>query len=125
MRYAGKLLPMLRVVLVTLTGFAFIGNWAKPASAVSGGPVVLMGIDAEDGGPGGHGPIANYVSVVNDVLGDATNGGSGILVIGGGKHPGDGPTTFWNAISISAGVAVTYVNGAANITPPVLSRASK
>ena len=45
---------------------------AGPSGAVSGGPVVLMGIDAEDGGPGGHGPIAVYASVVNDILANAS-----------------------------------------------------
>lgn len=29
---------------------------ALPAQA-AGGPIILMGIDAEDGGPNGHGPI--------------------------------------------------------------------
>lgn len=39
-----------------------------------------MGIDAEDGGPGGHGPITTYEDVVNSILSNVTNGGSGILV---------------------------------------------
>ncbi|MFK4998901.1 hypothetical protein ACI2OX_21215 [Bacillus sp. N9] len=52
---------------------------------MAGGPLILMGIDAEDGGVNGHGPIANYIQVVNSILSNVSNGGSGILVIGGGK----------------------------------------
>src|SRR5215207_9969423 len=40
---------------------------AAPEAAV-GGPVVIMGIDAEDGGPGAHGPITVYEDIVNSVL---------------------------------------------------------
>ncbi len=80
-----------------------------------GGPIVLMGIDAEDGGPGAHGPISVYDNVVQDILAQAkkcgNNGSRGILVIGAGKSATDDVTTFWNAISGSK----TYVNGAANI----------
>ena len=81
-----------------------------------GGPLILMGIDAEDGGPGGHGPITVYESVVNSILSDVTNGGSGILVIGGGKSPTDNVTTFWNTLSADIGVPVKYVNRAAIAT---------
>jgi hypothetical protein len=77
-----------------------------------GGPIVLMGIDAEDGGIGGHGPIQNYIDVTNSILANVTNGGSGILVIGGGKSPTDNVTTFWDAIGTGTGETITYVNGA-------------
>ena len=88
---------------------------------IVGGPVVLMGIDAEDGGPGAHGPITVYESVLTNgsntgILDNVTNGGSGILVIGGGKSAFDGPTTFWNQIATDLSVTVTFVNGATNIT---------
>jgi hypothetical protein len=99
----------LLAVLAVLALLAFGGTaWA--------GPLVLMGIDAEDGGVGGHGPIGNYVSVVNSILGNVTNGGSGILVIGGGKSASDDVTGFWDAIDAAiASQSVTYVNGAAAI----------
>lgn len=84
-------------------------------ATASGGPVVIMGIDAEDGGIGGHGPIANYISVANSILANATNGGTGMLVIGGGKSPTDDVTEFWDAIAAGTSTPVTYVNGAANI----------
>lgn len=86
------------------------------ASAAQAGPITLMGIDAEDGGPGGHGPITVYQNVINNgVLMNVTNGGTGILVIGGGKNPGDHVTAFWNAIDTATPGSVTYVNGAGNI----------
>jgi hypothetical protein len=83
---------------------------------ITGGPIVIMGIDAEDGGVGDHGPISVYVSVMNSILANATNGGSGILVIGGGKSPTDDVTTWWDALGAGTGQTITYVNGAANIT---------
>lgn len=87
------------------------------ASAAQAGPITLLGIDAEDGGVNGHGPISVYQNVVNNgVLANVTNGGTGILVIGGGKSPGDHVTAFWNAVDSATPGAVTYVNGAANIT---------
>jgi len=88
-------------------------------SAVSQGPLVLMGIDAEDGGVGGHGPITSYLSVISNangtgILDNVTNNGSGILVIGGGKNPADDVTEFWDEIDNQLGGGqVTYVNNAA------------
>ncbi len=101
-----KLIPLLALIVI----------WASPVWAQ--GPVVLMGIDAEDGGPGAHGPITVYEDVVQHILNQATNlnnAGSGILVIGGGKNPADHVTTFWEQIAADLPVAVTYVNGNANI----------
>jgi len=87
-----------------------------PAGAAGvGGPVIIMGIDGEDGGPGVHGPIAVYETIVTNVQSQVANGGSGILVVGGGKSPGDDVTDFWDTVSVDTGLAVTYVNGAANI----------
>ena len=107
------LLPAIASVAVALLLFAADSGEPLKAAA-AGGPVVLMGIDAEDGGVGSHGPIAAYESVVNDILSNVTNGGSGILVIGGGKAADD-VTEFWDQIATDTGVAVTYVNGDANI----------
>lgn len=90
---------------------------AEKASAQGqGGPLILMGIDAEDGGPGSHGPISVYIAVTNSLLTTATNGGNGILVIGGGKNANDNVTRFWNDVATGTGQSVTFVNGAANIT---------
>lgn len=92
--------------------------WAPaPANAAAkGGPILLMGIDAEDGGPGSHGPVSVYGDVVDSVMLQSSNGGSGILVVGGGKSSGDDVTSFWNAVAADAGDNVTYVNGASAIS---------
>lgn len=62
-----------------------------------GGPIVLVGIDAEDmfGRTGQHGPIANYIQLVNDMLLDAPKNTNSILVLGGGKNSTDDVTRFW------------------------------
>lgn len=93
---------------------AFIGLGASsPVSAQpAGGPVVLMGIDAEDGGIGGHGPISVYVSVVNDILGNVSNGGTGIVVLGAN---GTNPRRFWDRIGTDTVESITYVTGASDI----------
>ena len=77
------------------------------SSAASGGPVVLTGIDAEDCGPNQHGPIGNYVDLVDSVLTSTSNGGDGILVIGAN---GPGPRSFWNAVGTGTGEAITFGN---------------
>lgn len=79
------------------------------------GPLVLMGIDAEDGGPGGHGPIAVWENIVGSIINSTTKAGSGVLVIGGGKNITDGVTRYWDTISFDTSIPVTYVNGAAAI----------
>ncbi len=103
-----------KVALATALACALCAALAASAYA---GPVVTMGIDAEDGGPGGHGPVSVYGDVMaNGVLANTTNGGNGILVIGGNKAPGDNVTTFWNALGLDVAEPISYVNGAANIT---------
>jgi hypothetical protein len=99
---------------------AVLSFFAGPARAQ--GPVLLMGIDAEEGGPGGHGPITIYESLLtnpagNGLLDSVTNGGSGVLVIGGGKDALDDVTRFWTRIETDLGPGfVTFVNGSANIS---------
>ncbi|AFK21295.1 hypothetical protein HFX_6171 (plasmid) [Haloferax mediterranei ATCC 33500] len=82
-------------------------------SAQAGGPVILMGIDTEDGGIGGHGPVSTYVGIVNDILSRVTNGNNGILVVGGSAN--SPVTTFWDRIGTDTGESVTYVRGSTNI----------
>lgn len=89
---------------------ALVLTLITPALAQAGGPVVLMGIDAEDGGIGGHGPINIYQSVATSILNQVTKpGASGILVIGGN-------TTYvqpwWQALGAGVGQTVTFVSGA-------------
>ncbi|MDT8325442.1 MAG: hypothetical protein RRA94_15115, partial [Bacteroidota bacterium] len=80
-------------------------------SAMAQGPVALLGIDAEDSG---HPAPSNYVTLMGNIYSTANNGGSGTLVIGGGKSATDRVTTFWNALNPTIG-PITYVNGAVNI----------
>lgn len=96
---------LLLTVLMALVA-ALLVVPASPSQAQTGGPLVLTGIDAEDCGPGGHGPIGNYVTLVNDgILANTTNSGDGILVIGAN---GSGPQNFWNAIGTGTGENVTF-----------------
>jgi Ca2+-binding RTX toxin-like protein len=96
-----------------LAGLLLVGVAAPAAYA---GPVSTLGIDAEDGGPGGHGDTSVYSAAIsNGVLANTTNGGNGMLVVGGGKVPGDDVTEFWDLVGTQTGEPITYVNGAANI----------
>jgi hypothetical protein len=79
-------------------------------NAQAQGPIVLMGIDAEDAG---HGGPAAYATVLGSVYSNATNLGSNTLVIGGGKNPLDNVSQFWSNVGTIG--TVTFVNGAANI----------
>lgn len=96
----------------------FASSLFLAATTFAQGPLVLMGIDAEDGGVGAHGPIASYLSVITNgngtgLLNNVSNGGSGILVLGGGKSATDDVTEFWDEIdNLLGGGVVTYVNGA-------------
>ena len=73
------------------------------------GPVILMGIDAEDGGPGGHGAISVYQNLVNNLLGGVTNGGANVLVLGSN---GGNVASFWSALDAGIGSSVTMGNSA-------------
>lgn len=92
-------------------------------TAPAGGPLVLMGIDAEDGGPNGHGPITTYRTVVASILHSTTNGGSDILVLGGGKSQTDNVTQFWKAIDGLITQRVRFANGEAIKTVPFTGKA--
>lgn len=100
-------------VIALMLLVSMFGPLTNANAALPGGPIVLMGIDAEDGGVGGHGPLSAYTGVAADVLVNVGNGGSGILVMGGGKSPGDNVTTWWAALGSSIGQPVTYANDSA------------
>ena len=95
----------MRKLLVALIVALGIPLATSSVAVAAGGPVILTGIDAEDCGPNGHGPIANYVSMVDSILSNTTNGGNGILVIGAN---GPGPESFWNAIGAATGEPITF-----------------
>lgn len=118
-------ITMLRIskitmVLIIVAIFAYVTEQHDVASAShvgpSGGPVVLMNIDGEDRNGTGtaHGGKMPYTSVVNDLLANVHNGGSGILVIGGGSTGSD-VREFWLDIGSSVGEIPTFVTGAVNI----------
>ena len=73
------------------------------------GPVILMGIDAEDGGPGGHGAIGVYQTLVNNLLVGVTNGGANVLVLG--SNGGD-VASFWSSLDAGIGASVFMGNSA-------------
>lgn len=98
------------VVLLMALGLPLLSG--SPALA-AGGPIILTGIDAEDGGPNAHGPIGAWVGVVNSLLSNVTNGANGILVIGAN---GPGPQAFWNAIGTGTGKTVTFGNETSPLT---------
>jgi hypothetical protein len=106
---AAGLLAALLLPLLALAGPGVI----SPAGAQTGGAIVLMGIDAEDGGPGGHGPIANYEQIVEAVNAAVVNGQTGVAVMGGGV--GTNVNAFWDLISTDTGIPVTYFDDAAAI----------
>lgn len=94
---------LIRAVVLSLTCIV-------PVMANAGGPVVLMGIDAEDGGIGGHGPITIYQSVATSILNQVTKpGATGILVIGGDNFQ---VQPWWQALAAGVGQTVTFVSGA-------------
>lgn len=94
--------------IIQLLALAFI--LGSPGLAQAGGPLVLMGIDAEDCGPGGHGPITVYESVATDILSNVTKpAASGILVIGGDANC---IQPFWNQLATDIGETITFVSGA-------------
>lgn len=104
------------VATVASVSFAFGAGPGPAILAASGGPVVLMGIDAEDGGIDGHGPIGVYQDIVDSILVNVSNGGSGVLVIGGGKDADDDVTQFWDEIGAGLSIPIAYVNGSPAIS---------
>ncbi|MBH9968839.1 Ig-like domain-containing protein [[Bacillus] enclensis] len=111
-----RMVSILCSLLLLLSMFSPVGNKSNLGSFFStsaqaftngGGPVILMGIDAEDGGAGGHGPIHVYQTIVQSILAKVTNGGSGILVFGANSAYVE---DFWNHISTGTGQNVKFVS---------------
>jgi hypothetical protein len=111
---------MALLALVFVVGFLATGT-ASPVQANSGGgPVILMGIDAEDGvrlSPPRHGDPSIYAGIIQrGIMGNIGAGRSGILAIGCGKSATDDVTSFWSAVASLLGQTLTCVNGATAIT---------
>jgi hypothetical protein len=87
--------------------------FALALPALAQGPIQLYGVDAEDGG---HGSLSLYADLMQvEVLDSVTNGGSGLLVIGGGKNPADSVTDWWTDLGGVLGVPVSFINGTTDI----------
>lgn len=86
---------------------------------VTGGPVVLMGLDSEEGaGYSGHGPPEEHAAMVASILENVSNGGEGILVLGGDPGSATGIVEYWRediANDSRVNEEVTFVNGASEI----------
>ncbi len=92
-------------------------TWAidpDPDDEGVGGPVTLLGIDTEDGAPGGHGFAEDYELLVADILDNVNNTEDGILVIGNDGEAGIGE--FWDNIGGLVNENVSYVSGAGDIS---------
>ena len=111
-----------------VTGGGSATVWLRvtaPATSAPGGPLVLAGIDAEDGGVGGHGPIAAYVDLANSILARVENGGTGILVAGGAGPGCSGRQVedWWKAVAAGTGQLVTFADAGAIATANLSSYA--
>ncbi|MCP5043977.1 MAG: hypothetical protein GY944_23360 [bacterium] len=100
-----------------MTAFALSAFVAPVDGQNTGGCVLLFGIDAEDGHPGGHGGAAPYANVITSGILANTAGPTTMLVIGGGKSATDDVTEFFNQVGTLTvpALTVTHVNGAAAI----------
>ncbi len=117
----------IRRILCALAAGSLVGlvlvTAPTTASADTGGPVALMGIDAEDGGPDGHGPVATYATIIDNLFANVTNGSTKVLVLGGGKDLTDDVTTFYDAVfaATSGSHVVDYAHDLdADVDPPGL-----
>jgi hypothetical protein len=100
---------------ILLASQTLIGSSSNNASAISGGTVVLMGIDAEDGSPFDfHGPIGTYTTLGGNIHSTVSNGATGLLVFGcdGGLNDS---TFFWTQIATAISEPLTCVNTPAAI----------
>jgi Ca2+-binding RTX toxin-like protein len=70
----------------------------------TGGPIILMGIDADDGG---HGDDSIYIGLMQSLNDDVNKSGSGIAVVGAGG----GAEDWWTDITTGAGLSPTFVDG--------------
>ena len=85
----------------------------------AGGPVVLMGLDSElTPGRSSHGTPAEHADMVSSILDSVTNGGDGILVLGGDPDNNSNIIDYWEKDVGSDPMVdedITFVNGAEDI----------
>ncbi|SEQ28233.1 hypothetical protein [Natrinema salaciae] len=86
---------------------------------LTGGPVILMGLDSEEvPGDSSHGPPSEHAKMVASIRDSVTNGGEGILVLGGDPDSNRDIRSYWETdIGSDPRVDedVTFVNGPADI----------
>lgn len=86
---------------------------------LTGGPVILMGLDSEEApGSSSHGPPSEHAQMVASILDSVTNGGDGILVLGGDPDSNQDIRSYWETdIGSDSRVDedVTFVNGLEDI----------
>lgn len=79
-----------------------------------GGPIILMGLDSEQSpGSSNHGPPDEHAAMVQAILNEVTNGGTGILVIGAAS--GDATQYWHNDIEPRVNTYVDSISGASTI----------
>ena len=77
-----------------------------------GGPVILMGLDSEQGaGSGGHSSVEDHASMVESLLEDVVNGGEGTLALGGSEDETNNVQPYWEEnIGENVEEEVTFVD---------------
>ncbi len=97
---------------------ALIALLAPGGPAAAQGPVILMSLDAEDGGPDNrNGPLSAYGTMLNSILDHVRSEEPGILVVGAGKAAEDDVTTFWGRMTRWTDREISLING-----PDAISR---
>ena len=85
----------------------------------AGGPVILMGLDSElVPGDSNHGPPEEHADMVASILDSVTNGGDGILALGGNPSSNSDIIDYWEEDVGNDPMVdedVTFVNGAEDI----------
>lgn len=86
-------------------------SWSlEDEDVVQGGPITLMELDSElTPGSSSHGPPEDHAAMVESILSNVTNGGEGILVLGGNPSVNTNIVNYWEG----------DVGNAPNVAQPV------
>ncbi|MBR9976723.1 MAG: T9SS type A sorting domain-containing protein [Bacteroidetes bacterium] len=99
-------LPALAFLLTCSLGMV------SPHSAFSqGGPVLVMGIDAEEGGANGHGPLTAYRSIVDGLLAHTSNNATTDVLVVGVKSGGPVLNFWWNLTNLTPVISRQFIQG--------------
>lgn len=101
---------MRTVLPAALLLFALLLGGATVTTAQ--GPVILMSLDAEDGGPDNrNGPSSAYGTMLNSILDHVHGNREGILVVGAGKTATDDVSAFWSRMTRWTEQDIFFVHG--------------